>query len=64
MRRTQHREAVGLATVDQLAENESGFDGFADADIVRDQQPHYGQSESHQKRNELVGSRLKAKSRR
>ena len=40
MRRAQDGEAVDLAAVDQLAQDQPGLDGLADADIVGDQQPH------------------------
>ena len=43
MRRAQDREAIRLAAIDQLAQDEAGLDRLADADVVGDQQPHDGQ---------------------
>ena len=64
MRRAQHGETVDLAAIDQLAQDQPGFDGLADADIVGDQQPHDGKAQRHQQRHELVGARLEAEPRR
>ena len=64
MRRAEDGEAVGLAAVDQLAQDQAGLDGLADADIVGDQQPHDGEAQRHQQRHELIGARLEAEPRR
>jgi len=40
LRRAKHRQAFDFAAVEQLARHQSGFDGFPDADIVRDQHAH------------------------
>jgi hypothetical protein len=38
MRRTEHGQAPDLAPVEQLAGDETGLDGLADADVVGDEQ--------------------------
>ena len=43
-----------LAAVEQLAGDQAGLDGLADADVVGDQQPHRVQLQRHQERHELV----------
>ena len=53
MRRAEDRETVGLAAIDQLAEDQPRLDGLADTDIVGDQQPHDGQPQGHQQRYQL-----------
>ena len=58
VRRAEDHEPVGLAAVQQLAGDEAGLDGLADADVVGDQQAHRVQLEGHQQRDELVGARL------
>jgi len=58
MRRAEDCEAVGLAAIDQLAQDQPRLDGLADTDIVGDQQPHDGQPQGHQQRYQLVGARL------
>ena len=58
VRRAEHGEAVDLAAVEQLAGDERGLDGLADADVVGDEQAHRVQLERHQQRHELVGARL------
>ena len=64
MGRAQDREAVGLAAVDQLAQDEPGLDRLADADVVGDQQPHDRKAQRHQQRHELIGAGLEAQPRR
>ncbi len=58
MRRAEHGEPVGLAAVDQLAQDEAGFYRLADTDIVGDQQAHDRKPQRHQERHELIGARL------
>jgi hypothetical protein len=54
--RTQYGALRNLPTVEKLAKNESCFDGFADTDIIGDQQPHHRQTQCHQQWNDLVGA--------
>ena len=58
VRRAEHGEAVDLAAVEQLAGDERGLDGLADADVVGDEQAHRVELERHEQRHELVGARL------
>ena len=58
VRRTQHGQPPDLAAIEQLARDEAGLDGLADADVVGDQQPHRIELERHHQRHELVGPRL------
>ena len=64
MGRAQDREAIRLAAVDQLAQDQSGLDRLADADIVGDQQPHDRKAQRHEQRHKLVGTRFEAETRR
>src|ERR1700685_107109 len=63
MRWAKNRETIRLASIDQLAQDETTFDGFADPDIVRDEQSADGKPQRHQQRNELISARLKAQAR-
>ena len=60
VRRAEHGQALDLAAVQQLAGDQAGFDGLADAHIVGDQQADRVELERHQQRHELVGPRLDA----
>ena len=51
-------EGLDLAPVDQFAQDESGLDGFADADVIGDEEAGDGLAQRHQERDELVGARL------
>ena len=53
---------VDVAAVEQLARDQAGLDGLADADVVCDQQAHRIELERHQQRHELIGARLDARS--
>src|SRR5262245_971460 len=64
MRRAQDRKAVRLAAVDQLAQDEAGFDRFADTDIVGDQESYDIEPERHQERHQLVSTGLETESSR
>ena len=58
MRRADHGKARDLAAVEQLADDQAGLDGLADADVVGDEQADRFLPERHQQRNQLVGARL------
>ncbi len=58
VRWTEDREAIGLAAINQLAEDQAGFNGLADADVVGDQQPHHVEAERHQQWHQLIGAWL------
>ena len=58
MRRAQHSHALDFAAVIQLSGDQRGLDGFADADVIGNQQPHRVQPQRHQQWHELVGARL------
>jgi hypothetical protein len=47
-----------LPSVEELAKDESCFDGFADTDIVGDEQSHHGQPQRHEQWDDLVGARF------
>jgi len=56
--RAQHDAAFDLAAVEHLAEDEGGFDGLADSDVVGDEQAHGVELERHEQRDKLVGPRF------
>jgi hypothetical protein len=58
VRRAQHDEPLDVAAVEQLAGDERGLDGLADADVVGDEQAHRVELQRHEQRHELVGARL------
>ena len=60
MRWAQHGEPIDLAAIDQLAHDQPSLDRLADADVVRNQQPHDGKPQRHQQWHQLVGTRLEA----
>ncbi len=57
-RRAEHRHTAYLATVEQLAGDETGFDRLADSYVVGDQQAHRVELQGHQQGHELVGPGL------
>jgi len=59
-RRAKHRQALNFAAVKQLTRHQSGLNGLANTDIIRNQQAHRVQFEGHQQRHQLIGARLKA----
>src|SRR5512137_2539878 len=58
VRRTQHAQPGDLASVEHFARNQTSLDGFADAHIIRDEQPYGIEFERHQERHELIGAGL------
>jgi len=54
LRRAEHGDAFDLAAVEQLAGDEAGLNGLADADIVGDEQAHGIESKGHEQRCELI----------
>ena len=50
-RGTEHRQAVDLAAVEQLAGDETGFDGFADPHVIGDQHAHRIELQRHHQRH-------------
>ena len=60
MRRADDGEALDLAAIEQLADDQAGFNGLADADVVGDQEPDRLLAERHEQRHQLVGTWLDA----
>ena len=58
VRRAQDRAASDFAAIQQLADDESGLDGFADAHVIRDEQADHRQPQCHEQRHELIGAGL------
>lgn len=58
MRRTQHTEALDLPAIPQLARDEAGLDGLADADIISDEHAHRIEAHGEEQGDELVGAGL------
>jgi hypothetical protein len=56
--RTDHSHAIDLASVEQLAGNEPGLDGFSYANIVSDEQANQFLTKGHKQRDKLVSARL------
>ena len=61
--RAEDSDAGDLVAVKQLAGDEQGLNGLADADVVRDEQPHDVLTEREEERDELVRPRLDAEPR-
>ena len=53
---TDHGETLDGAAFEHFADDEQGLDGFADADIVRDEESHGVLAERHDERHDLVGA--------
>ncbi|OQA17879.1 MAG: hypothetical protein BWY63_02230 [Chloroflexi bacterium ADurb.Bin360] len=47
MRRTEHRQPLHLAAIQQLAGDQPRLDGLADADVVGDEQAHGIEAQRH-----------------
>jgi hypothetical protein len=58
VRRAEYREAGDSAIVKQLADDQPGFDGLPDTDVVRDEKPYRVEPQCHQERHQLIGARL------
>ena len=58
MGRTQDAEPGDFAAIEHFARDQTGFDGFADAHVVRDEQPDRVQLQRHEERHELIRARL------
>ena len=58
LRRAQDSDSVDLAALQQLAGDEAGLDGLADADIVSDEQTHGIEPKGHEQRCQLIRTRL------
>ena len=58
MWRAEKGGSADFAAVEQFAHNQPGFDGFADTDVIGDQQPDYRLTQGHQQRYQLVGARF------
>jgi len=54
MRRAQHGQPPREPAIEQLARNHRRLDGFADTDIVGDQQPYRRLPQRHDQGDELV----------
>ena len=57
VRRAEDGQAGDLSAVEQLTRDEAGLDGFADADVVGDEQADGIELEAHEQRHELVRAR-------
>src|SRR5689334_22217976 len=53
---TQDSQTGYLATVDQFACNETGFNRLANAYVIGDQEAHRVEFERHEQRHQLVGA--------
>jgi hypothetical protein len=58
VRRTEHREALHLPAIEQLASYQTSLHRLADADVVGDQQAHWIELERHEEWDQLVRPRL------
>ena len=58
MRRTDDSQPFDLATVDKLPRDQAGLDGFADANIVGDEEPDGVQLERHEQWHQLISAWL------
>jgi hypothetical protein len=58
VRRAEDREALDLAAVEELTQDQAGLDRLADPDVIGDQQSRGFLAERHHQRGELVGARL------
>lgn len=54
----EYGEPVDLSTVQQFAGDQACLDGFADPDVVGDQDAHRVELEGHYERDKLVGTGL------
>ncbi len=54
----QDGAAIYFATIQQLAHDQTGFDRFANTNVIGDEQAHDGKAKGHQQRHELIGARL------
>ena len=58
--RAEDAEACDFATAEELASDEEGLDGFADADVVGDEHADGIQAEGHHHGDELIRARADA----
>ena len=61
VRRAENRKRIDFSAIHQFAEDQTGFDGLADADVVGNQQPRDLKPKGHEKRDQLVRPRFKSK---
>jgi hypothetical protein len=61
VRRAKNREGFDLATVDEFAQDESGFDGFTDTNVIGDEKTWHLKTQRHEERDELIDARLERK---
>ena len=58
VRRAEHCQTLHLATIEELPGNQPGFNRFADAHVIRDEQPDRIEFEGHQQWHQLVRAGL------
>ena len=58
MRRADDGQTGDFATIAKFAGDERGLNGFADTDVVRDEEPHGVLPQRHQQRHKLIRTRL------
>ena len=58
LRRAENGDAADFAAIEKLAGDEKRFDSFTDTDVISDQEADCLKAKSHQKRHQLVGTRL------
>ena len=61
MRRADDDGPFDFAPVDHLPRDQPRFDGFSDADVVRDEKADHVGLQGHEQRHELVGARFERK---
>ena len=57
MRGREHGQTLRDSPIQQFAGDHTGFDGLADANVVRDQEPHRIEPKCHDQRHELIRAR-------
>jgi hypothetical protein len=58
VRRAEDGAAGDFATVEEFSNNEPGFDGFSNSDVVGDEETDDRQAQGHQEWDQLVGAGL------
>ncbi|KAF5031998.1 hypothetical protein DSECCO2_621890 [anaerobic digester metagenome] len=55
VRRTEYGKPINFKPIPELSYDKTSFNGFSDADIIGDQQPHRVHFQCHKKRYQLIG---------
>jgi hypothetical protein len=61
VRRAENREGIDFASVNEFAQDETGLDGFANADIIGYEKAWHLEAQRHQKRDKLIDAWLERK---